>query len=320
LNARATDAYLARFQKVLAYIDANLSDDLTVARLSEVAAFSKHHFLRQFSELFGIGVYKYVQLCRLKRASYQLAFRDDRTVTDIALDSGYDNAESFSRAFKKSAGQTPSEFRKQPHWEPWRHTYEPLTALRTRYMQTEPSHRDIRIEHFPETRVAVLEHRGDPDRLGDSIRAFIAWRKQHHLHPSRHATFNIFYDDPYQVAPADYRLDLCVAVDRSLGDEVSGIVDKAIPEGRCAVLRHVGSDDHLHAAIAYLYAQWLPQSGEEPRDFPLFVQRLRFYPDVAEHEAVVDVFLPLKWRTNLDGHPNLCIPVQSARFQYRQGL
>lgn len=161
-------------------------------------------------------------------------------------------------------------------------------------MQTEPSHRDIRIEHFPETRVAVLEHRGDPDRLGDSIRAFIAWRKQHHLHPSRHATFNIFYDDPYQVAPADYRLDLCVAVDRSLGDEVSGIVDKAIPEGRCAVLRHVGSDDHLHAAIAYLYAQWLPQSGEEPRDFPLFVQRLRFYPDVAEHEAVVDVFLPLK--------------------------
>lgn len=294
MNARATDAYLARFQKVLAYIDANLSDDLTVARLSEVAAFSMHHFLRQFSELFGIGVYKYVQLCRLKRASYQLAFRDDRTVTDIALDSGYDNAESFSRAFKKSAGQTPSEFRKQPHWEPWRHTYEPLTALRTRYMQTEPSHRDIRIEHFPETRVAVLEHRGDPDRLGDSIRAFIAWRKQHHLHPSRHATFNIFYDDPYQVAPADYRLDLCVAVDRSLGDEVSGIVDKAIPEGRCAVLRHVGSDDHLHAAIAYLYAQWLPQSGEEPRDFPLFVQRLRFYPDVAEHEAVVDVFLPLK--------------------------
>lgn len=147
MNARATDAYLARFQKVLAYIDANLSDDLTVARLSEVAAFSMHHFLRQFSELFGIGVYKYVQLCRLKRASYQLAFRDDRTVTDIALDSGYDNAESFSRAFKKSAGQTPSEFRKQPQWELWRHTYEPLTALRTRYMQTEPFHRDIRIEH-----------------------------------------------------------------------------------------------------------------------------------------------------------------------------
>ena len=294
MNTRVTDAYLARFQKVLAYIDANLSEDLTVARLSDVAAFSKHHFLRQFSELFGIGVYKYVQLCRLKRASYRLAFRDDQAITDIALDSGYDNAESFSRAFKQSAGQTPSAFRQQPQWEPWRHTYAPLTTLRTRYMHIEPSNRDIHIDHFPETRVAVLEHRGDPNRVGDSIRTFIAWRKQHHLHPSRHATFNIFYDDPYQVAPADYRLDLCVAVDREPEDEASGIVAKTIPAGRCAVLRHVGSDDHLHAAIAYMYAQWLPHSGEEPRDFPLFVRRVRFYPDVPEHEAVVDIFLPLK--------------------------
>jgi len=293
LNARNTDTYLIRFQKVLVHIDTHLSEDLTVAQLSEVAAFSKHHFLRQFSGLFGISVYKYVQLCRLKRASYQLAFRDDQLVTDIALASGYDNAESFSRAFKKGAGQTPSQFRKQPQWELWRETYEPLTALRTRYMQTGTLSCNIRIEHFPETRVAGLEHRGDPHRIGDSIRTFIAWRKQQHLHPSRHATFNIFYDDPYQVEPADYRIDLCVAVDSDMQDEAFGIVDKTIPAGRCAVLRHVGSDDHLHASIAYLYSQWLPVSGEELRDFPLFVQRVKFYPDVPEHESVVDIFLPL---------------------------
>lgn len=292
MNARPTDAYLARFQKVLDYIDEHLDEELTVARLSDVAAFSKHHFLRQFSDLFGIGVYKYVQLRRLKRASYQLAFRDDQPVIEIALDSGYDNPESFSRAFKKSAGQTPSEFRKQPQWEPWRDTYEPLTALRTRYMQPKTDTRAVRLMDFPETRLAVLEHRGDPNRIGDSIRSFIAWRKQHHLHPSRHATFNIFYDDPYQVAPEDYRIDLCVAVDRDVSGE--GIVDKHIPAGRCARLRHVGSDDHLHASIAYLYSQWLPQSGEEPRDFPLFVQRVTFFPDVPEHEAVVDIFLPLR--------------------------
>lgn len=292
MNARPTDAYLARFQKVLGYIDEHLDEDLTLARLSDVAAFSKHHFVRQFSDLFGMGVYKYVQRRRLKRASYQLAFRDDQPVTGIALDSGYDNAESFSRAFKQNTGQTPSEFRKQPQWEPWHDTYEPLATLRTRYMQPKTDIRDVRIIDFPETRLAVLEHRGDPHRIGDSIRSFIAWRKRHHLHPSRHATFNIFYDDPYQVAPEDYRMDLCVAVDRDVSGE--GIVDKRIPAGRCASLRHIGSDDHLHASIAYLYSQWLPQSGEEPRDFPLFVQRVTFFPDVPEHEAVVDIFLPLK--------------------------
>lgn len=294
MTARPRDAYLARFQKVLAYIDEHLSDDHSVDRLSHLAAFSKYHFVRQFSELFGVSLYKYVQLCRLKRAAYQLAFRDGQPVTDIALDSGYDSPESFSRAFKKSANQTPTEFRKLPQWEPWHDTYEPITALRTRHMQTETPSRDIRIVDFPETKLAVLEHRGDPKLIGDSIRAFIAWRRKHHLHPGRHATFNIFYDDPYQVRPADYRFDLCVAVDQDLTDDAAGIVGKTIPAGRCAVLRHTGSDDHLHRSVSYLYSQWLPQSGEELRDFPLFAQRIRFFPDVPEHEAVVDIFLPLK--------------------------
>jgi AraC family transcriptional regulator len=73
-----------------------------------------------------------------------------------------------------------------------------------------------------------------------------------------------------------------------------GIVEKTIPGGRCAVLRHVGSDDTLGEAIQYLYSTWLPASGEEPRDFPLYLQRIRFFPDVPEREAILDVFLPLR--------------------------
>ena len=43
-----------------------------------------------------------------------------------------------------------------------------------------------------------------------------------------------------------------------------------------------------------LYREWLPGSGEELRDFPPFVQRVASFPEVPEHESVVDVFLPLK--------------------------
>ncbi len=118
MNARPTDAYLARFQRVLAYIDAHLEQDLSVARLSEVASFSRHHFLRQFSACFGMGVYQYVQLCRLRRAAHQLAFRASRPLIDIALDSGYENAESFSRAFKKSCGQTACRAKEPLHAYP----------------------------------------------------------------------------------------------------------------------------------------------------------------------------------------------------------
>ena len=294
MTARPADAYRARFQKVFDYIDAHLSEDLGVARLSQVAAFLKHHFLRQFSELYGIGVYQYVQLTRLKRASHRLAFRDSQSVIDIALDSGYDNPESFSRAFKKSIGQTPSEFRKQPQWGPWHATYQPLADLRTKSMKIETQALQIRLVDVEEMKVAVLEHRGDPNHLGDSIRKFIAWRKQNQLRPDRNATFNILYDDPHEVDPDNYRFDLCVATDQVIEDNPFGIVSKIIPAGRCAVLRHIGSDDNLHQSISYLYSQWLPQSGEEPRDFPLYLQRIHFFPDVPEHEVITDVFLPLR--------------------------
>jgi AraC family transcriptional regulator len=293
LTARS-DAYLARFQKVLQYIDTHLSENIDLDRLSAVAAFSKFHFLRQFSELFGIGVFRYIQLTRLKRASHQLAFRDQQTITDIALDSGYDNAESFSRAFKKNTGQTPTEFRTQPQWDPWHALYHPLAELRTLHMQSTAQPHQVTLVEVEETPVAVLEHHGDANRIGDSIRRFIAWRKQHHLPPSRYATYNILYNDPEQVDPADYRFDLCVATELNVEGNSEGIVRKTIPAGRCAVLRHMGSDDTLRQSVAYLYSEWLPQSGEDPRDFPLYLQRVRFFPDVPEHEAVVDIFLPLK--------------------------
>jgi AraC family transcriptional regulator len=289
----AAQAYRLRFRRVLEYVDAHLDGDLSVEQLCAVAAFSKFHFHRQFSELLGVGVYRYVQLVRLKRASYQLAFRDDRII-DIALGSGYESHEAFSRAFKKVVGQPPSEFRERPQWEPWHGTYRRLKELRSEHMA--PTHRpeDVKIVEFPEIRVAALEYRGDPRLIGDAIRRFIAWRKDNGLPPRLSATFNIAHNSPTDTPPEDFRCDLCAATDGPVAENPHGVVARTIPGGRCAVVRLVGSDDTMGPLLHFLYGTWLPASGEELRDFPLFFQRVRFFPDVPEHEAVTDVFLPLR--------------------------
>ena len=64
MNSAAAEAFYARFRRVLEYIDVHLDEELSVDQLSAVAAFSKFHFHRQFSALFGFGVYKYIQLSR----------------------------------------------------------------------------------------------------------------------------------------------------------------------------------------------------------------------------------------------------------------
>jgi AraC family transcriptional regulator len=42
-----------------------------------------------------------------------------------------------------------------------------------------------------------------------------------------------------------------------------------IPGGRCAVLRYPGNTNNLEPAALFLYRDWLPDSGEEARDFPI---------------------------------------------------
>jgi AraC family transcriptional regulator len=134
LGTSTTDRYLARFRGVLEYIDAHLEEPLDVERLSEVAGFSKYHFHRQFAALFGIGVFGYVQLTRLRRSSYLLAFRNEQ-VMEVALASGFEGPEAFARSFKKSTGQTPSEFRADPQWNSWHSRYEQWNEVRRSHMQ-----------------------------------------------------------------------------------------------------------------------------------------------------------------------------------------
>lgn len=286
--------YQQRMLRVLQYIDTHLDEDLSVERLSAVAAFSKFHFHRQFSEYFGLAAFRYVQLLRLKKAMYELAFRSHKQVIHIALDNGYESSEAFSRAFKKSLGLSPAQFRKQPQWDNWQDSNSTLIQLREQHMPMTYQHSDVRIVTFPETRIAVLEHRGAPGLLPNSIQRFIAWRKLNKLPPSVSATFNLIYDDPEQTPAADFRFDLAAAVTAPVAQNEHGIVNKTIPAGECAVIRHTGSDAELGNVVRFLYNSWLPQSERNLRDFPLFFQRISFFPDVPEHLMVTDIFLPLQ--------------------------
>ncbi|MBJ6802597.1 AraC family transcriptional regulator [Geomonas propionica] len=282
------EAYAERFDRVLRYIERHLDEPLTVERLSRVAHFSKFHFHRQFSLYTGIGVFAYIRLLRLKHASYRLIYRKEERIIDIALDAGFDSPEAFARAFRQMFGQSPSQFRKSPQWQPWKERFRLPPNQRREDM-------DVKIVEFPETRVAVLAHRGAPEKLDDSALRFIEWRKQSGLSPVKQSlTIGIVYDDPSNVEPEQFRFDICGEVSEEVPENPQGVFNSVIPAGRCAVVRHLGSHDRIGDNIYPLFRDWLPKSGEELRDFPLFFNYLNLLPDVAEHELITDIYLPLK--------------------------
>lgn len=288
MNISRESLYAEKFNRVFDYIDRHLEEDLTVELLSQVAYFSKFHFHRQFTEYCGISVYRYIQLMRLKRASYRLVFKSLDRIIEIALDAGFENPESFSRAFKNTFGQTPSEFRKTPKWKPWNERYKIPARERKQDME-------VKIVTFEQTKVAVLEHRGAAELVNDSAKIFIEWRKESGLSPVQSSgTFGIAYDNPETTEPDNFRFDICGSVTDDVPDNAQGVINKVIPGGRCAVIRHLGAHDRIGDCAYYLYRDWLPESGEELRDFPLYFRYLNLMPDTPEHELVTDVYLPLK--------------------------
>ena len=154
---------------------------------------------------------------------------------------------------------------------------------------------EVKIVDFKETKVAVLEHRGPPELVNDSVLNFIEWRKQSGLSPVKSSrTFGAVYDDPNTVEPDKFRFDICGEVTDEVPDNLQGVKSGAIPGGRCAVIRHHGPHERMGEKVYYLYQDWLPGSAEELRDAQLFFHYLNLRGAVTDHELVTDIYLPLK--------------------------
>jgi AraC family transcriptional regulator len=99
------------FQRVVDYIEADLSRAFTIEELAKVAGVSPRHFIRAFRESAGQTPLRYVYDLRLERAK-EFLLDPRRTATEVALDCGFSHAQHFSTAFKKATGLTPSDFRR----------------------------------------------------------------------------------------------------------------------------------------------------------------------------------------------------------------
>jgi len=283
----ASRTYTKRFNAVLAYIEMNLEGDLSVEALSRIANFSKFHFHRQFVAYVGVPVARYVQLMRLRRAGHRLASRESCSVLDAALDASFDSPEAFSRAFKRAFGTTPNSFRQHPNWQIWSANFVVPFLSRKLTMQ-------VRIVDFSETRVAALEHCGPPGLVNESVRKFVDWRKQSGQSPiALSRTFGIPRNNP-DTTPAElFRFDICGELTGPIAANLHGIRELFIPGGRCAVVRHTGSTDHIGETIYPIYRDWLPTSGEELRDHPLFFQYLSVFPETPQDQWQTDIYIPL---------------------------
>jgi AraC family transcriptional regulator len=102
---------LTQLNRAVAYIEEHIDDDIKLENVSKVTSFSAFHFGRLFYYITDMSLSEYIRKRKLSNAAVRLQNGNER-ILDIALDYGYNNADSFSRAFVKQHGITPSAARK----------------------------------------------------------------------------------------------------------------------------------------------------------------------------------------------------------------
>jgi AraC family transcriptional regulator len=104
---------LAAWQRtrVSDYVEEHLAENVLLSNLAEVARLSPFHFSRAFKQSFGLPPLRYVGSQRIERAKTLLA-SDDVSITQVGVAVGFGETSSFTTAFRKHTGVTPSGYRR----------------------------------------------------------------------------------------------------------------------------------------------------------------------------------------------------------------
>lgn len=275
--------YRDRLTRVYDRIHADPAADLSLDELADVAALSRFHFHRVFAAMTGETVAQAVRRIRLNLAAHALV-RTNAPVARIARDHGYPDPPSFARAFRAAYGQSPAAFRSAGADLPRRLRHPPEPGERPMFPVT--------VTEQPARTVVGIIHHGPYDqinaayaRLGPALGSAGLW-------PQVREMVAVYFDDPDTTRAAELRSLAGVVLAPGIAPP-QGLEVHELPGGPHAVMAFRGPYTGLKDAYAWLFGDWLRQSGAEPRDAPAFEIYHNTPMDTAPEDLRTDICVPL---------------------------
>lgn len=299
--------YKARIDRVIQYIESNLTNKITLTEVAKISCFSAYHFHRIFTAIMGETVNDYIVRRRLERAINLLIFQPQLSITQVALDSGFSSSANFSKAVKIHFGFSPSEIRNPDKVKnskigkissKYGKEFNPSDLYPTRItngvinqIQSEKLSMNIEVKELPRQRVCSLTSQGgyEAEAIYKTWDKLISWAASHGIKQDEQKRYAFAFDNP-TVTPLDKcRYEASIVIDSSINVNLP-FASSEIPEGKYAVLYFKGSPEETLKAQLGIYADWLPDSGFEPDNFPL----LEHYLNDARVDGYVEMEIYVK--------------------------
>jgi AraC family transcriptional regulator len=284
---------LIRIMPALIHIQTHLDQDLSLDLLADEVQLSKYHFHQLFRRVTGETPKSYVDRLRLERAALQLRIRQ-ATVLEIALECGYRNPETFSRAFRAHFALSPRDYRQQ-----WSRRKSDKRSMQFQRAASEPQYAKVsttRIVHLARMVVAFIRQLGPYEQVtpGD-FKRLKTWTHRRGVGGESPLLMGIAHDAP-GITPAEkIRFDCCVQVPEPF-DADGDIACQRTPGGEYAITDYVGSWD-LHPAYTAILERLRSNSTVEIIGLPAIeiYQTTR----IGRHQglAQVSIAIPIKSQT-----------------------
>jgi len=295
LDTRNT--YAARMLRVLNHIQRHLDEPLELEALAALTHFSVSHFHRVFKGMLGETIMDHLRRIRLERACLQL--QSQVSVTEIALDAGYDSLEAFSRVFRKAFGLSPSQCRRRGRHglflpSPSGVHYGTGELVEFLFDETGAAIMNVRIETLPDRKIIKVRQTGPyAESASKAWKTLCSWAAPRRLFGPTTLFIGFGLDDPSITAPEALRYDAAITVEADI-DVEPPVAAETLPGGDYAIILHKGPYEKLEDTYKRIMGQWLPQSGYEFRGTQTF-EVYRNNPETTPpEELLTDVHVPLK--------------------------
>ena len=99
-------------EKGVEFIHDHFKEQIDVEQVAEHAGYSKYHFCRKFKEVTGCTVVTYINMRRISYAKERFS-EGAQSITEVAVESGFNNIAYFSQIFRKYVKCTPREYKEK---------------------------------------------------------------------------------------------------------------------------------------------------------------------------------------------------------------
>ncbi len=270
------------------FAQAHLDEPLPLTRLAGIAELSPYHFHRLFTRVSGETPAAFVQRLRLEKAAFRLLLHDDPIIS-IALDCGYNNHETLSRAFRRKFGCSPRDYR---------HRQRLIVASRRATMQQQSktstyrlsSTRIVQLQALP---IAYIRTTGPYEQVDTGLwNELNDWADQNGL-PDQRMQIGIGHDAVNITEPTQLRFDACITVpDNTKASDDIRIGTLPVPV--CAVTTHVGAYHTLPAAYPEIFTRAVSQPGYRIVGLPAIEIYRDTCVDNLRAVSTTDIYLPVQ--------------------------